>query len=140
MEISFQLDTFNCRGYYRMRSLKTCDKKMPETGDESKKGGGKGFWGRVNEELKKAVEEGWSAFKESARTGKLRYQKHTLHKKAEKNFAEIGGIVYDMAKPPWENPFSKPEILRLVEGIRKIEAEVSALEEEIEKIKTKEKI
>ncbi len=108
---------------------------MPEN-DETKKESG--FWTRVNDELKKAVEEGWSAFKESARSGKLRYRIHTLHKKAEKHFAEIGGIVYDMAKPPYENPLSRPEVLKTIDKIKKIEAETSALEEELESLKKKE--
>lgn len=105
---------------------------MPEDKDTPK---GSGFWSSVNTELKKAVEESWSAFKESARIGKLRYRIHTLHKKAEKHFAEIGGMVYDMAKPPWENPLSRPEVLKIINEIKKIESETSALEEEIEKLK-----
>lgn len=99
-----------------------------------------GFWQSVNEELKKAVEEGWTVVKESARIGKLRLRIHNLHRRAEKLFAEIGGIVYDMASPPWENPLSRPEVLKLVEEIKKIEEEASALEEEIAKIRKKEKV
>ncbi len=104
---------------------------MPDDKDRKESG----FWTAVNTELKKAVEEGWSAFKESARIGKLRYRIHTLHKKAERHFAEMGGLVYDMAKPPWENPLSRPEVLKIIEEIRKIESETSALEEEIERLK-----
>ena len=105
---------------------------MPEDKETQK---GSGFWSTVNTELKKAVEEGWSAFKENARIGKLRYRIHTLHKKAEKHFTEIGGMVYDMANPPWENPLSRPEVLKLINEIKKIESETSALEEEIERLK-----
>jgi len=70
---------------------------MPEDKETQK---GSGFWSTVNTELKKAVEEGWSAKKESARTGKLSYRVQTLHKKAEKYFTEIGGKDDEMAKPP----------------------------------------
>lgn len=97
-----------------------------------------GFWENVNEELKNAVEEGWSAVKESAKIGRLRYRVYTLHKKAEKRFAEIGGLVYDMAKPPFENPLARPEVLKLIEDIKKIESEVETVEEEIEKTRKKE--
>ncbi|MBI5345121.1 MAG: hypothetical protein HZB83_07280 [Deltaproteobacteria bacterium] len=76
-----------------------------------------GFWNNVNDELKKAVEEGWTAVKEGAKIGKMRLQIYSLHKKAEGLFAEIGGTVYDMAKPPYENPLSRPEVLRLIEEI-----------------------
>lgn len=97
-----------------------------------------GFWEKVNTELKKAVEEGWTAVKGSARIGKLKYNKNALNRKAEKCFAEIGGIVYDMAKPPWENPLSRPDVLKLIEEIKKVESEIADLEEEIEKARTKE--
>ncbi|MFQ5465868.1 MAG: hypothetical protein ACE5EI_08070 [Thermodesulfobacteriota bacterium] len=91
-----------------------------------------GFWDKVNTELKKAAQEGWEAVKGSARSGKLRLRKHTLNKKAEKRFAEIGGIVYDMAEPPWENPLSRPAVLKLIEEIKRIEAEIAEIENEVE--------
>lgn len=90
-----------------------------------------GFWDTVNEELKKAVEEGLTVVKDSAKIGRLRYRLYTLHKQAEKHFAEIGGIVYDMGKPPFDNPLQKPEVLKLIDEIKKIEAESESLEREI---------
>lgn len=96
-----------------------------------------GFWDNVNEELKNAVEEGWTVVKESARIGKLRYKVHTLHRQAEKAFAEIGGVVYEKAKTQ-ENPLANPEVIRLIEKIKKIEAETEALEKEIEATRKKE--
>ncbi|GEM_PF-1291749 len=104
------------------------------------------FWDRVREELKKAAHEGWEAVKggakvaaekseEVAKTSKLRYKAYTTHKKAEKLFTELGGIVYDLAKPPYENPLSKPEVMKLVEDIKKVEEETAKIEEEIERVK-----
>ena len=46
-----------------------------------------GFWDNVNDEFKKAVEEGWSAVKENARIGKLKYRGHTLRKEAQRQYA-----------------------------------------------------
>lgn len=97
-----------------------------------------GFWDTVNDELKKAVEEGWTVVKENAKIGKLRFRMHTLHKEAEKHFKEMGGLVYEMSKLPWENPLSKPEVLKHIEEIKKIEAETESLEAEIAKLKHKE--
>jgi|SRR3972149_4897411 len=97
-----------------------------------------GFWDHVNSELKKAVEESWTVVKESARIGKLRLKIHNLHRDAERHFKEIGGIVYESAKLPWENPLQKPEVAKHIEEIKKIEAETEALEEEIKKLKHKE--
>ncbi|MBI5643017.1 MAG: hypothetical protein HY954_06050 [Deltaproteobacteria bacterium] len=98
-----------------------------------------GFWDNVNDELKKAVEEGWSAVKESAKIGKLRLRAHSLHKNAEKHFAGIGGIVYEMSGIPLENPLNKPEVQKHIEEIKKIQAETEVIEKEIEKLKSKER-
>ncbi|MEK7679662.1 MAG: hypothetical protein AAB356_05675 [Deltaproteobacteria bacterium] len=92
-----------------------------------------GFWDYVNDEMKKAVGQGISAVKEGAKLGRLKLRVHTLHKKAEGLFAELGGIVYDMARPPLENPLSRPEVIRLVAEIKKIEKEAALLEEEMKK-------
>lgn len=97
-----------------------------------------GFWRTVNEELKKAVEDGVAAVKDGVEVSRLRYKMLTLQKEADRRFSEIGGIVYDMAKPPWENPLSKPEVLKLAEEIKGVEDEIRLLEEEIRKIKRKE--
>lgn len=97
-----------------------------------------GFWDKVNDELKKAVEEGWEAVKEGAKIGKLKYRKHTLHKSAEKRFAEIGGIVYDMAKSPSDNPIARPDVLKLIEEIKRLESETEAVDREIEATRKKE--
>ncbi len=104
------------------------------------------FWDKVTEELKKAAQGGWEAVRggaklavekseEMAKIGKLRYRIYTNHKQAEKLFNELGGMVYEMAKPPYENPLSRPEVTRLIEEIRKVEDEIARLEEEIENIR-----
>ena len=98
------------------------------------------FWDNVNAGLKKAVEEGWTVVKDSARIGKHRYNTYILHRKAEKLFAEVGGLVYDMAKPPYENPLSRPEVLKLIEEIKKVEAETAAIEADIAKMRQKESV
>lgn len=95
-----------------------------------------GFWENMNDELKNAVEEGWTAVKESARIGKLRYRMHTLHKQAEKAFTRIGGIVYEKTKA--ETDPITPEVVKLIGKIKEIEAENEALEKEIEATRRKE--
>lgn len=97
-----------------------------------------GFWEHVNQELKRAVEEGWSAVKESAKVGKLRLSIHNLHRDAERHFKEVGGIVYEMAADPSENPLHRPEVQGRLAEIRKIEARARVLEEEIARLKNKE--
>lgn len=97
-----------------------------------------GFWEHVNQELRRAVEEGWSAVKESAKIGKLRLRIHNLHKDAERHFKDIGGIVYEMASDPSDNPLHKPDVQKHIGEIKKIELQTAALEEEITRLKHKE--
>ncbi len=104
------------------------------------------FWDRVSEELKRAAAEGWEAVKagtkvaaekseEVAKTGKLRYKSHTVHKKADKLFGQLGGIVYDMAEPPFENPLLRADVQKLIEDIKQAELEATAIDEEVERVK-----
>jgi len=104
------------------------------------------FWDRVSAELIKAAAEGWEAVKagtkvaaekseEVAKTGKLRYKSHTVHKKADKLFGQLGGIVYDMAEPPFENPLLRADVQKLLEDIKQVELEATAIDEEVERVK-----
>jgi len=99
-----------------------------------------GFWDNVNDELKKAMGEGWSAVKENAKIGKLHLKISSLHRKAEKNFSEIGGKVYEMANRTGEagNPLEAKDIIQLIEEIRATEAEVSEIEALIAKMRSRE--
>lgn len=100
-----------------------------------------GFWDNVNDELKKAVGEGWTAVKENAKIGKLRLKANSLHRKAEKHFSEIGGKVYEMANragEAGENPLKSGDIIRLIEEIRATEAEVGEIEALIAKMRRRE--
>lgn len=104
------------------------------------------FWDKVNENLKKALDEGIVAIKEGAKiateksgelasVGKLKYEAYNAHKEAEKCLAELGGLVFDMAKPPFENPLSNSEVMAVVEKIKLAEKEIQEVEEKIKKAK-----
>ncbi|MBI5233768.1 MAG: hypothetical protein HY880_05385 [Deltaproteobacteria bacterium] len=106
------------------------------------------FWEKVNKEITTAVEEGWSALKDGARiatersetltrTGKLRYRTYTMHRKAEKNLIELGGLVYDMATRPGENPLANPCVIKVIERIKKLEQDIAVIETEIKGLKKK---
>lgn len=98
-----------------------------------------GFWDSVNDELKKAVEEGWTAVKENAKIGKLRYRVHQIQKDARKHLSEIGAIVYDSVKyGKNENLSIRADVTALVEKIKKLEAEAESLQKEIENLRGKE--
>jgi hypothetical protein len=91
------------------------------------------IWDDVSKEFKKAVEDGWTVVKAGAKTSKLRYKAHALHKEAEKVFADLGGVIYDLAKPPFDNPYTNPEVTRLIEVLRRLEAETCEVEDEADK-------
>lgn len=100
-----------------------------------------GFWENVNDELKKAVGEGWTAVKENAQVGKLRLKANSLHRKAEKHFSEIGGKVYEMSNRTGEarpNPLESKDIIYLIEEIRATEQKVGEIEADIIKIRRRE--
>jgi len=105
------------------------------------------FLDKVSSTMKKAVDEGWLVVregtkvaeektKEVAKTGKIKYQIYTLHRRAEKYMTEIGGKVYDMSATPSENPLSSPKIISLLENVTEIEDEIKRLEDEIEELKS----
>jgi hydroxymethylpyrimidine pyrophosphatase-like HAD family hydrolase len=106
-----------------------------------------GFWNTVKTDLKKAVEEGWIVVKdgakhaaerseEVAKTGKLKYKAHVLHKDAEKLFADLGGVIYDLSNgKSKKNPLQNREVSRLVEEIRQLENNASVMEDDITNIK-----
>lgn len=101
------------------------------------------FLDKVKGELKKAVEESVTAVKGGAKIvaekseelakdvtekGKHKYQTFKLHRDADKLFSKLGGMVYDLAKPPYENPLSNDEVRALVDEIKKMEDEISSIE------------
>ncbi len=97
-----------------------------------------GFWDSVNEDLKKAVSGGWSSVKDNAKIGKLRLKVNSLHRQAGRHFSEIGGKVYEMSGAAGEckaNPLDNPDVVRLIEEIRIVEAETRAVEDEIAAIR-----
>lgn len=92
-----------------------------------------GLWEKINGEFKNAVDEGYRAVRDGVVTGGVRLRLHALKRKARGHLAEIGAVVYDMSKTPWENPLSKPEVQRLIAEIKKIEFEAEMLDEELKK-------
>lgn len=101
------------------------------------------FWDKVNENIKRAVDEGVVAIKEGAKVasekggevakvGKLKFEAYNKHKEAQKKLAKLGGMVFDMAKPPFENPLCDPEVMKVIESIKEAEKEVKEIEARIE--------
>lgn len=103
------------------------------------------FLDKVKNELKKAIDDSVTAVKGGAKIaaekseelakdvaekGKHKYQTFKLHRDADKLFSKLGGMVYDLAKPPYENPLSNDEVRALVDEIKNMENEISKIEKE----------
>ena len=100
---------------------------------------------KVKAEIKKAAKESWDAVRKGAKKaeekgeeiaeiGKLRYLIFRSHVKAEDLFGKLGAMIYAASKSPLKNPFSKKEVKKVVEGLKKTEQEADALEKKLKNI------
>jgi len=98
-----------------------------------------GLWDRVKKDVKKGIEEGVAAVKqgatvavekaeELAEEGKRRYKIFELKQKVHSNFAELGGKVYDLASKSAKSPLLDAKVKATMAGIKKLEAQISKLE------------
>ena len=121
------------------------------------------FWERVKKDLHLAMEEGVDLFKEGtatftkearrmankgaatmreetrrmARLGRLRYQVYRLNQKAQTNFTEMGGKVYDLASKDLKRFKLNEGLKKLILENKEIERQVETLESEIRKLSKK---
>ena len=96
-------------------------------------------------EAQKMVKEGVATAKKGAsavsaeasrmtKTANLRYQLFRLYQKAQDKFAEIGGLVYDMAeKDPKGTPLNE-KAHKLVSEAKQIEGQIKKLKSEIDRL------
>jgi hypothetical protein len=115
-----------------------------------------GFWETVKREARKGMEEGWELAKrgavvarvqaeetwkkgsvvakekaaEMAEIGRLRVQIFLAHQKAQRNFTEIGGKVYDLLKSGAKNPLEAAPIRKLLADTAKLERQIDRLKKQ----------
>ncbi|MBI5378527.1 MAG: hypothetical protein HZA23_00025 [Nitrospirae bacterium] len=115
-----------------------------------------GFWETVKREARKGMEEGWVLAKrgaevakiqaeeawkkgsvvarekasEMAEIGRLRVQIYLAHQKAQRNFTEIGGKVYDLLKSGVAKPLEAAPVRKLLADTAKLERQVAKLEKQ----------
>ena len=89
------------------------------------------FWGNLNNELKITAYDGFRAVRDGVRIGGLRLRIHNIRRKISARLADVGAVVYNMEKTPWENPLTSPEVLRLIAEIKKLEAEAEEIADEL---------
>lgn len=115
-----------------------------------------GFWDVVKREARKGLEEGLELAKqgavvarerageawmkgsavarekaaEMAEIGRLRVQIYLAHQKAQRNFTEIGGKVYDLLKSGAKNPLEAAPIRKLLADTAKLERQIDRLKKQ----------
>lgn len=72
---------------------------------------------------------------EVARVTSRRYDKFGISRDIERQFSELGSLIYNALGEGRENPLEDPAVATLVERIKGLEAELRAKDEEIEGIR-----
>ena len=98
------------------------------------------FWSRIQEDLKKNLQEGIEIFKEGSSVvtekiekltgeGKKKYRSFNLNMKVQEEFSALGGTVYDLIARKSKNPLANSTVKSIIARINKLEAEISSLDE-----------
>ena len=102
------------------------------------------FWNKIQDDLKKNLQEGIDIFKEGSSVftekieeltgeGKKKYQVFNLNMKVQEEFAKLGGAVYDLTVKKSKNPLSNMKVKSILANINKMEALINKLEDNEDK-------
>ena len=98
------------------------------------------FWDKIQDDLKKNLQEGIEIFKEGSSVftekieeltgeGKKKYQVFNLNMKVQEEFAKLGGTIYDLTVKKSKNPLSNIKVKSILAKINKMEAGINKLED-----------
>lgn len=102
------------------------------------------FWNKIQEDLKKNLQEGIEIFKEGSSVvsekieqltsgGKKKYRSFNLNMKVQEEFSALGGAVYDLVAKKSRNPLASSTVKSIIARINRLEAEISSLDEKEKK-------
>ncbi len=102
------------------------------------------FWEKIQEDLKKNIQEGLDIFKEGSSVvtekfekltgeGKKKYKVFNLNMKVQEEFTKLGGEMYDLISKKSKNPLANRKVKSLISGINRLESQISKLEDQKEK-------
>jgi hypothetical protein len=105
-------------------------------------------WEGIKKDLQKGMEKGMAAMKKGAIVaqktageltdeGKRQYKILTLKTKVHEGVTDLGARVYALMGSRVKNPALDPQVKDLVAQIKKIDAQIAALEKEPRSAKTK---
>lgn len=69
-------------------------------------------------------------------TGQLKVRHYNLSRDVSNLFNEIGGKVYELMKENNKNIYSDPDIMKMIEDVKELEAQIDEVEKKMEQAKT----
>ncbi len=102
-----------------------------------------GFWDKLKRDIKKGIDEGLEALKESTEVLKNRAETVTddikkkvkvfeLKQKIQAQLTELGGLIYDLSADKRKNPMRDEKVQKLLDKIKRLDDQVKKLEGKIE--------
>ena len=97
------------------------------------------FWDKIQEDLKKNLQEGLEIFREGGSVvteklekltgeGKKKYKVFNLNMKVQEEFAKLGGEIYDLISGKSKNPLGNRKVKSIISKINKLESRINKLE------------
>ena len=97
------------------------------------------FWDKIQNDLKKNLQEGLEIFKEGSSVvtdtlekfteeGKKKYKVFNLNMKVQEDFAKLGGEIYDLIAKKSRNPLGNKKVKTIIAKINKLEKNITSLE------------
>lgn len=97
------------------------------------------FWDKIQDDLKKNLQESIEIFKEGSSVftekigkltgeGKKKYRIFNLNMKVQEEFAKLGGTIYDLTVRKSKNPLNNAKAKSILAKINKIEDQIKILE------------
>jgi len=97
------------------------------------------FWDKIQEDLKKNLQEGLEIFREGSSVvtdtlgkfteeGKKKYKVFNLNMKVQEDFAKLGGAIYDLIAKKSKNPLANRKVKSIIAKINKMENQITAFD------------
>ncbi len=98
------------------------------------------FWEKIQQDLKKNIQEGLEIFKEGSSVvtekieklteeGKKKYKIFNLNMKVQEEFTKLGGEVYDLISKKSKNPLGSRKVRSIVSTVNRLETQINRLED-----------
>jgi hypothetical protein len=97
------------------------------------------FWEKIQNDLKKNIQEGMEIFREGSSAftqrlekltdeGKKKYQVFNLNMKVQDEFARLGGTIYDLITKKSKNPLGNRTVTSIIRKINRLENQIGKIE------------